>query len=86
MDTLKPGEIRQVAGYELRNVHGYRQSREGSRGRWRFHVSGFDSSSSGEAGFCSVVLATGGVDTVPIDAQNRITICGRKYGPANWLH
>ena len=54
---------------------------------WKFIVSSFDDSSSGQNWFCTVQLADGSLRrNVPIDAENRITINGRKYGRKNWDH
>jgi hypothetical protein len=86
MDTLQPGQIRQVGNYSLRNFKGYRQSREGGKGPWLFYITGFDGTSSGQAGRCSVLLANGSTESVPIDAEDRITILGRKFGRTHWNH
>jgi len=41
---------------------------------------------TGEAGQCTVLRADGGRECVPIDAEDRITIAGRKYGRKHWNH
>ncbi len=70
-----------------RDFHGFRQYRDDVKSPWRFYITGFDATSSGQAGFCTVMLSDGNRDSsVPIDAQDRITINGLKYGPENWIH
>lgn len=69
-----------------RDFHGFAQFREDENDPWRFYVSGFDSTSCGEAGECAVLRTDGGLEWVPIDAENRISINGRKYGRQHWDH
>lgn len=64
-----------------RDFHGFAQFREDERSPWVFYVCGFDSTVTGEAGH-----ADGGRECVPIDAEDRITIAGRKYGRKHWNH
>lgn len=85
-NILQHGQKAWIGNYEVRNFHGFYQSREGGKGPWQFHVSGFDDTVTGQAGTCTVILAKGGVESIPIDATDRITINGRKYGRANWKH
>ena len=67
-----------------RSLHGLKQYLVD--GTWRFCVSGFDASSSGEAGFCTVIADDDTRRTVPIDAQDRLLIDGHKYGRNHWIH
>ena len=69
-----------------RDFHGFAQFREDEHSPWVFYVCGFDSTFSGEAGQCTVLRVDGGQEWVPIDADDRITIAGRKYGRKNWNH
>ena len=70
-----------------RDFHGFRQYRDDVKSPWRFYITGFDATSSGQDGFCTVMRSDGCRESsVPIDAQDRITINGRKYGPENWIH
>ena len=83
---LALGEVRTVGNYQVRNFKGFYQSREGKEGAWKFHISGFDSTTTGSAGFCTLILANGGREEVPIDAKDRISVLGAKYGRENWIH
>ena len=83
---LRPGEVRTIGNWQVRNYKGFYQSREGGVGDWQFHISSFDSSMTGSAGKCSLILAGGGTEDVPIDAQDRITVDGIKYGRKHWKH
>ncbi|PTT80844.1 hypothetical protein DBR42_18875 [Pelomonas sp. HMWF004] len=67
------GLTRTASTWQTRDFKGYRQSREGDRGTWRFHVLGFEGSTGADA-------------RVAIDAKHRITVDGLKYGPAHWTH
>ena len=70
-----------------RDFHGFRQYRDDVKSPWRFYITGFDATSSGQDGFCTVMRSDGCRESsVPIDAQDCITINGRKYGPENWTH
>jgi len=69
-----------------RDYHGYLRVRESVGEPWRFCVSGFDNTRSGQNGRCTVIKADGSRESVPIDAQDRITIRGRKYGRDHWIH
>ena len=59
-DTLAEGETRWMGNWQVRNFKGYFQSREGGAGTWRFQVSTFDATSTGQHGSCSLILADGG--------------------------
>ena len=83
---LKEGEIRTAGNWQIRNFKGYQQSREGNSGLWKFYVTDFDSSTSGQDGYCNVLMNGGIRDTVRIDSKNRITIHGKKYGESHWNH
>jgi len=80
------GDVPKHGNWQTRDHHGYFQSREGQAGPWRFHVCGFDASPSGQAGRCTVLRSDGSSEWVPIDAADRITIAGRKYGRRHWAH
>lgn len=69
-----------------RDFHGFAQFREDERSPWVFYVRGFDSTFSGEAGQCTVLRTDGGQEWVPIDADDRISIAGHKYGRQHWNH
>ena len=69
-----------------REVGGFLQFREGEGAPWRFHVAGFDATCSGEAGQCWVLAAGGQSLPVPIDAQDRLLIDGKRYGREAWDH
>lgn len=70
--------------WETRDFHGFRQVREippgCNPGRWRFVIYGFGDDD------CSVYRADGTRERVPIDAQNRILIAGRRFGQEHWTH
>lgn len=71
--------------HTVRDRDGYRQVNEGDG--WKFIVTGFDGTSSGEAGYCTVLKADGSKDCrVPIDARDRILIAGRRYSRRSWVH
>lgn len=69
-----------------RGFYGFVQLRSMINSPWRFYVCGFDETYSGQAGFCAVLRTDGTELSVPIDAENQITIRGRKYGPQYWTH
>ncbi len=70
-----------------RDKNGYLQVRDGIGDPWRFVVTGFDDTSTGQDGFCTVQCANGERErNVPIDANDRILINGRRYGRRNWIH
>lgn len=85
-DHLTHGAVALVGSYQVRNFHGYYQSRHGASGKWLFYVSGFGRIVDGEHIECSLLLINGGYETVPIDTQDRITVRGRKYGRDHWQH
>jgi hypothetical protein len=56
-------------------------------GAWVFNVTGFDGTTSGQAGFCTVERFDGSHDySVPIDARDRILIGGKRYTRRHWNH
>lgn len=55
-------------------------------GRWRFYVCGFDATTTGYAGSCTVMADDDIKRRVPIDAKDRILIAGRWYGRLHWIH
>lgn len=69
---------------KYRDFNGYQQYRYGRN--WQFEVVSFDSTTSGEAGFCYVLKTDGSKEQIPIDEKDRITILGKKYSRANWHH
>ncbi|WP_404995395.1 hypothetical protein [Cupriavidus pauculus] len=69
-----------------REVAGFLQFREAEGEPWRFHVTGFDATCSGEAGQCWVLAAGGQSLPVPIDARDRLLIGGKRYGREDWDH
>lgn len=72
--------------YETRDFHGYFQSRE-NHGNWKFCICSFDSTVSGEDGMCWVLCADKETqDMVPINAEDEITIDGKKYSREFWEH
>jgi len=77
----RPKSVRQQ-----RDWYGFAQFRESTNEPWQFIVTGFDDTFTGQEGFCSVLLADGEKDRVPIDAQDRILIRGRRYGRDQWVH
>jgi len=64
---------------------GFVQFKEGKGEPWRFYISSFDSSSSGQDGFCNV-LHQDGLQRVPIDKHDRLLIDGKHYGRKYWRH
>lgn len=69
-----------------REVAGFVQHRESECDPWRFYVTGFDSTFSGQDGYCWVLTAGGGTERVPIDASDRLLIGGKRYGREAWDH
>lgn len=74
------------SAWEVRSHHGYHQAREGVASAWRFYVTGFDASSCGTAGTCSVLRFDGSEESVPIDEADRILVAGKWYGRSHWNH
>lgn len=79
--------------WEERDNGGYFQSREHfkdangkiKRGRWLFHISGFDT--FGRSDRCTVLKSDKSRDyDVPIDRRDRIFINGKWYGRKHWMH
>ncbi|HEP8974323.1 TPA: hypothetical protein VDU83_006752 [Pseudomonas aeruginosa] len=85
-EHLQHGQIAQVGNCQVRNFHGFHQSREGQAGAWLFYVSGFGRLVDGEHVECSVLCIDGSLVTVPIDKHGRITVLGKKYGREHWNH
>lgn len=83
--ALAEGETRWIGNWQIRNFKGYYQSRESGAGPWKFHIYGFNGT-TGERGTCSLILAGGGREDVPIDANDRISVLGVKYGRTHWDH
>lgn len=69
-----------------RDFHGYAQYREDEYSPWQFYVCGFDSTCSGEAGRCAILKNDGTEEDVPIDAEDQITVRGKKYDRRYWNH
>lgn len=74
-----------VPTWQERSIDGFRQTRMPGE-RWRFYVTGFDASTYGQRGTCSVLRVDGTTERVPIDERDRIQIGGRWYGRAHWTH
>ena len=75
--------------WEIRDFHGYFQSREiyesGRRGAWRFNVTGFDV--MGQPGTCNVLMADEKTETVcKINSRGILTVMGRRYDSHHWDH
>lgn len=84
IDKARHGATWWAGNWQCRNFHGYFQSREGGRGPWRFQIDGFGDDD------CTVLVVRDqgslGTCRAPIDALDRITIMGRKYGRNHWSH
>lgn len=85
-EHLKHGEIAQVGNWQVRNFHGFHQSRESESGQWLFYVSGYGRIVDGDHVECSLLCIDGSLFTVPLDKQDRITVLGKKYGRDSWNH
>lgn len=79
--------------YETRDFHGFRQTRRvsvvnGKRkyGFWKFHVTGFDGTSSGSNGYCTVLMSDESISRVPITKDDELVIYGRKFSRLHWEH
>lgn len=83
-DKGVPGAVWWSGNWQCRNKGGFLQDREAGTGPWSFVIYGFGDTD------CSVygIKPDGSLThvSVPIDAQNRITIRRRKYGRSNWRH
>lgn len=79
------GATWQAGHYACRNWHGFFQSREGVKGKWRFQISAFRDD---DMALVYVISDDGSLADieVPIDDANRITVRGRKYCRAHWDH
>ena len=84
-DHSQHGATWRAGNWNCRNFHGYFQSREVGARNWCFVIYGFRDTD------CTVSTIDKNGDLaceyrVPIDAQDRITILGRKYGRSHWSH
>ncbi len=75
-------ELAPPSRWEVRDFHGYRQTREGG-GPWRFYVAWF-SGPHDEIG--RVLMSDGSYSDARLDARNRIHILGRWYSDRHWHH
>lgn len=80
---LSPDPVSRV---EARDFKGFKQYRDSPRSPWCFYITGFDCRHSGAANRCHVLRTDGTTACVPIDADNRILIDGRRYGQRRWNH
>lgn len=83
-DMARHGAVWWRGNWQCRNFHGYFQSREGGAGVWCFQIYAF-----GDTDCCVYALNALGEmvqKRAPLDDQNRITICVRKYGRRQWAH
>jgi hypothetical protein len=85
-NELAHGQSTWIGSHQVRNFHGFLQSREGGKGAWQFQVTGLGPESTGQAGWCNVLEIGGDAKRVSIDEQDRICIKGRRYGRARWNH
>jgi len=67
-------------------MYGFAQYRESEGDTWRFYIRGFDSTTGGHAGFCTIETGDGKEETVAIDEQDRLLIVGKRYGRDHWDH
>lgn len=84
-DHSQHGATWRAGNWNCRNFHGYFQSREVGAKNWCFQIYGFNDHD------CSVATIKddgemGHENFIPIDAQDRITILGKKYGRPFWSH
>jgi len=86
LDLFEGDELDAASVWQTRDFEGFHQAREGNSGTWCFRVTGFDDTSSGTPGYCYVLRADGTTKKVAIDAQDRITVAGKKYGREHWTH
>ena len=78
--------IKLRSGYQIRSYFGYYQSRSSSNERWQFQVCGFDSTSSGVHGQCTVLMADDTETWAPIDEVGRILIHHQWFSREHWQH
>jgi hypothetical protein len=85
---LRENEFQQEARYgsTVRNFFGYYQVRDTANFRWKFCVSGFDSTSVGEDGFCTLLMFDQTKTWVPIDKRCRIRVKNQYYDDGYWVH
>jgi hypothetical protein len=73
-----------MGGYDCRNFHGYFQQREIGATDWQFVIYAFGDTDAVVYAInddCDLIHTR-----VPIDSNDRLTICGAKYGRQNWAH
>ncbi|WP_187431434.1 hypothetical protein ROLI_047990 (plasmid) [Roseobacter fucihabitans] len=78
IDKSADGSVWWHGNAECRNNGGFYQAREGGAGQWEFVIYSF-----GDDDVSVYRFGADGelyLDQVPIDARDRITIHGRKYG------
>jgi len=80
----KPGATWWAGSWECRNHFGYFQSREQGRGEWQFTIHSFGDLTAAIYRINAKGEMT--LTSVPIDAQDRITVLGRKFGRKHWNH
>lgn len=69
-----------------RDFHGYAQFRESEKCPWSFYICGFDHTTSGQDGKCTVLRSDGSKEWVTIDKKDRLLILGKKFGRRYWNH
>lgn len=79
-----PGAIWWSGSWQCRNFDGYYQVREQGRGNWCFIVYAFCERHASI--YCVNEIGELVRDDVPIDAKDRISVLGRKYGREHWQH
>lgn len=84
IDKSVDGAVWWHGSMKCRNTGGYYQVSEDGAGPWEFVIYGF-----GDHDVSVYRVGSGGdlyLDQVPIDARDRITVHGRKYGRQHWRH
>ncbi len=84
IDRSNSGATWWAGAYQCRNWNGYFQSREGGTGLWQFTIYAF-----GEDDAVVIGLDQAGARChirVPMDAQDRLIIDGKRYGRSKWSH
>jgi hypothetical protein len=75
------GKSHFIGNWEVRSFHGFHQSREGGKGKWKFQISSFNKSTA------NLLLIDGdATEPVYIDDNDRIKVLGKWYGRSNWNH
>lgn len=92
---MKP--VKLSCGATIRDYHGYHQTLEAYEvpdrknggykavKRWVFYITGFIGEPE-EDGFCHILKFDNSEDLIPIDRNNNITVCGKKFSPLHWNH